>query len=684
MSTPLYHGRFVSKKGATVQFRLTLSNPDVTDYGTDALFAWKLLSDWVSPEEHDGDEVADAARFIKSVKVAAPENATIDEKHPDFVTVKRKGKKDPSVVYTITVTDASLLEPVNVGDEDEVYQYVEPGRGATKPAKAKAGAKKAEPAKKGKGAAPEIEPKTMADLRETALALIESNKRNDTWSEYVLRYLPGWVADASDDTVKKWLSHLAAPHEVAGLGLAAVERLRAGRGDSAKDLVRLAESKLDDKEIYGAFHALPGLAPAWWKLGETKKADALFERVRAEKSLEGWTGGREMLAGTAALGGRGDLLDQVLPQAFLQGDYGADHAIAGIVGAMLDKQDDLAKKLLQRWSDALKSTQQSYDLTEALTRRLRGEPERAVEACLAWPKVVANSWNGMPFCLREVERRDPAAAVAFAERILANEDISLQETAAAILATHAPAKASEWAAKNAKRASSAAMLAALGRNDEAAKAAKSARYPGQLYPLTTDAALAIAQAKASLAKADGDLPKDDLCALADLGERQTVDDALGKRFAEVGKLAPRDRDLRCRYLAATATTLGRLDIAFGAAKLPTPATKQYSAREIVSAAAKIGELGVALAALALVPDDGSNGRVSEAVQGALRGAEEGPQCGPYAVPLRARSATYVRSWIARGDRAAVEWIAVAGKGQLPADAQVEIDRFLEGGKRASG
>jgi hypothetical protein len=44
VSTPLYSGRVESKRGKTVRYRLTLSNDDVSDFGTDRLFAWRLLS----------------------------------------------------------------------------------------------------------------------------------------------------------------------------------------------------------------------------------------------------------------------------------------------------------------------------------------------------------------------------------------------------------------------------------------------------------------------------------------------------------------------------------------------------------------------------------------------------------------------------------------------------------------
>ena len=61
MASALYVARFVAKEGATVQIRLTLVHPDVSEFGTDRLWGWKLLYDWVSPPD-DGDAVAMAGR----------------------------------------------------------------------------------------------------------------------------------------------------------------------------------------------------------------------------------------------------------------------------------------------------------------------------------------------------------------------------------------------------------------------------------------------------------------------------------------------------------------------------------------------------------------------------------------------------------------------------------------------
>ena len=43
MASALYVARFVAKEGATVQIRLTLVHPDVSEFGTDRLWGWKLL-----------------------------------------------------------------------------------------------------------------------------------------------------------------------------------------------------------------------------------------------------------------------------------------------------------------------------------------------------------------------------------------------------------------------------------------------------------------------------------------------------------------------------------------------------------------------------------------------------------------------------------------------------------------
>ena len=124
MSSPLYDGAFLEKKGATVRYRLTIIHPDVSDFGTDRFFAWKLLSDWVSPTD-DADDATMARKYIRKVELSPLENGTVDEKGKGFFTVKRKGKKNPTVVYTIEVSDPAILKGISVGDSDEVYQYVE-------------------------------------------------------------------------------------------------------------------------------------------------------------------------------------------------------------------------------------------------------------------------------------------------------------------------------------------------------------------------------------------------------------------------------------------------------------------------------------------------------------------------------------------------------------------------------
>ena len=58
--------------------------------------------------------------FVKSVKLSPLKNGKVAKKGADFFTVKRAGKKVPSVVYTIEVTDAALLADISKGDGDEV------------------------------------------------------------------------------------------------------------------------------------------------------------------------------------------------------------------------------------------------------------------------------------------------------------------------------------------------------------------------------------------------------------------------------------------------------------------------------------------------------------------------------------------------------------------------------------
>lgn len=57
MASALYLAHFLSKEGAKVRVSLSIAHPDISAFGTDRLFAWKLLDEWVSPDA-EGDDIA--------------------------------------------------------------------------------------------------------------------------------------------------------------------------------------------------------------------------------------------------------------------------------------------------------------------------------------------------------------------------------------------------------------------------------------------------------------------------------------------------------------------------------------------------------------------------------------------------------------------------------------------------
>ena len=62
-------------------------------------------------------------------------------------------------------------------------------------------------------------------------------------------------------------------------------------------------------------------------------------------------------------------------------------------------------------------------------------------------------------------------------------------------------------------------------------------------------------------------------------------------------------------------------------------------------AAAVGDLTTAYAALLLIPEGDSNGRVSTAIQCAIRTADSRDIDGPRALPLAVSDETYVRAFM---------------------------------------
>lgn len=121
----------LEKNGPVVRLEVILVHPDIETFGTERCFAWKLLSDFVSPDD-DGDDVELARKYITRVEVGPLMHGTVTSQERGWFSVKREVEAEddedaelPTVVYTIEVSDPSLLRPVKVGDSEESVAYVE-------------------------------------------------------------------------------------------------------------------------------------------------------------------------------------------------------------------------------------------------------------------------------------------------------------------------------------------------------------------------------------------------------------------------------------------------------------------------------------------------------------------------------------------------------------------------------
>ena len=612
MASALYEATFVAKKGATVKIEVSIVHPHVDDFGTDHLFAWKLIADWVSPSD-DSTEPELARKYIKRVELSPLRNATVARKTASGFTVKRKGTNDPKVTYTIEVTDAALLAGIKKGDSDEIYDVSEH---TAKPRKASAAAVASSPTK------------TWNDLRRVTLELVKSN--DGTWSDSIVGggMLQRWACDASDKEIEGWLGDLRKEEAVKGAALIAADRARAGDVASAKHFLAYAEAKHESDDFKG----MSGLVSAWWQFGKTTQATKGFQQVTA--GLAEYLSGNHLvhtLVTIAALGGAWDEVTKLIPKTF-DGSGSSDEIVPALLFAFAEGKQRVFDAIMKRWMKA-ESDSSSYELSFKLARACteRGTPERYLELVLAWHNVI-DDFQCAPHALAETEKRDPARAVAIAERLLADDRLHsyLHCLALAILTRHAPKRAAAWATKHlpkqkAKLAGWSGQLAALGRTAEArtyVKAGADDWYA--VASVTTDRALAIE----TLVEAR------DWVHLADLGETKRVEAELAKDLARITRLPPKKRDHECRSLGRTAAMTGHAEIAFAAVKLPGPAVRRYTASALVRGFVSVGDYTNALRALELVPDDGANARVGVAFQDGLRVADEDPIAGDRAVAFR--------------------------------------------------
>src|SRR5262249_30996066 len=150
---------------------------DVSDFGNDRVFAWKLLSDWVSTPD-DGDEAEMAERYVLRVELSPVEHAIVVAETATSIVVERTGEEDPSVEYTIEVTRASLLDDVEVGESDDVYHFPE---SATK--ENRRTTRVIRTTERGAVA-------TFDNLRDAAFSLLSGY--GGAWGDYVMPWIVRW------------------------------------------------------------------------------------------------------------------------------------------------------------------------------------------------------------------------------------------------------------------------------------------------------------------------------------------------------------------------------------------------------------------------------------------------------------------------------------------------------------
>ena len=477
------------------------------------------------------------------------------------------------------------------------------------------------------------------------MALEGIQRCGGTWSDYLIEQgiLQRWARNASGDSLKSWLAFLSPSFRVQGAALVGIDRFVANRVDDAKELLHYAESQYVAKDDYN-LAASSGLAALWWRLGQQQKADEMFQRVRDSMTQHQahQTGMVHTLLSVAALGGQWELVQQLIPQALSHGDYLASRLVLGATAAW-EGQESVFAALLDRWTAAVgnDSHRKSQELSESLLHRAldRGEPENYLAMMIRWPKIIQDFQYGF-IALLKTEQKSPKLAVSLAETLLHQDDwhSSLHQQSFAVLSRHARKRAQEYVQSQLLQWQEGGYglpyLAAMGMETELrqimVKALRVDHY--SIAQHTPNRALAIESLKAAQA-ASADPNPLFLVPLMDLGERAWVDQQLERKLAAIAQLPTKDRDLRCRYFASAAAQVGRPELGFAAIRLPGPAVRRYAASDMVRGAAAVCDFTTAYAALQLVPEGDANGRVSTAIQCAVRTADSREIDGPRALPL---------------------------------------------------
>lgn len=661
MSSALYHGEFVTRQEAVVQMRLEIVHRDVSEVGSGRLFAWRLLSGWVSPEEDD-DEGTLALRYIKRVELSPVENGTLELAGPGFVRVKRLDGADegggpyPFVIYTIEVTDAALLDGIKVGDRADLYTLIDPDPSAPKKA-----AKKAAKAKASK-APIALPPKTFDDFRRSTFAEIaKASNLNGWWADDLISLIVPWSQQATDEQVINWLECLDQPmrekypdgdsgFRSRGAALVAIERANAGNCESANRFLAFAEGALPRKYKEPAYDeysvALCGLVPAWWRLGKQAAGDLGYERLRQAMVQRG-SHGTFLLAGLNVLGGRTDLVREMLPTLFSD-LYRSDFLVAGLLSLLTQGDTATAGALLAGWNDAKGKSGTDDSLSLAiLTHVIRqGTPELYLDFMFRFPNLF-QSHSFAEQALFEIARKNSTASVVWAQRILATPQPYGARRALAVLSRHSPSAADAWRAKMPERTTELglgrfAYFAALDDNvaaREGLAVIRQSTEPHGFYQFvniaeaTRDRSLAIAAMKAFVEHPDFDADRRGylLPRLVALGERELAAECCTKYLNVLKKMAPKERKSASEQFAKSAGRMGFAELGKSVVRLAPASARDYVARSHLEGCAIAGDWTCAAAALELI----EQGERLQAAILALKTADRGFRCEPDIIPLRA-------------------------------------------------
>src|SRR5665213_1426581 len=243
MSSDLYHLTFI-ELAPRVRFELRIVHPDIDQFGTDKVFVWKLLSESISPpqEDDDDDDALMADKYIRTLDLSSVKDAKIVTTGVNAITVKRDSDTEaPLVIYTVELSDMSLVEGITKGDNGGTTLFVT----APAPKKKTAAKRKKKPI--------EVHPQTFDDVREAAFqgALLVP-----ALGASLAPLIAHWSYDTEDDRVWQWLQRLPSfpddpfsrgrPRQVArGAALVALAKLVSGKKESAVRFAALAEVELE-------------------------------------------------------------------------------------------------------------------------------------------------------------------------------------------------------------------------------------------------------------------------------------------------------------------------------------------------------------------------------------------------------------------------------------------------------